>query len=150
MKMQETLLSRRGMLAMVVAGGTFVAAAMAAKKTGGVLRSGGLRRLLGATPSASSLATAEMTDWEAQAGTLFNVAGYSLRLSGVQALPLVGERPAGLRQRPFIAVFDAPQGVSLPGNLIYRIVPPSSPSFDIYLSDAASSTFPTRMHALFN
>lgn len=101
-------------------------------------------------PLSVPLATAEMEAWVAAAGSQFNTAGYTLQLAGVEPLRLVGTRPAQLRQQPFIAIFDVPVGGNMPGNLIYRIFHRSIPTFDIFLTEASSPAYPTRMYALFN
>ena len=150
MKADIGRVSRRGLLAGAGVCGVATVAALAAGGTsllsGGATQSGSTSS---PTPPAS-LATAEMADWLAEVGSTFRAAGYRLKLAGVTALPLVGNRPAGLRLRPFIAVLDA-QGTSvLPGELIYAITHPDYPGFDIYLTNAPTATNPRRMHALFN
>ena len=122
--------------------------AVAATRTGGVDRISRKMRLMQGRARPSSLATAEVEDWMAEAGSQFSVAGYRLRLTGVRRLPL-GPRPVELRQKPFIAVFDLLSRHFLPGDLIYPISHPHYPPFEIYLTNAPTRWHPRRMQALF-
>ena len=142
-------LSRRNLLAGVAALGAFAVVAMAAKSSR-TARSLSLRSTSGgARARPASLATAEIEHWMAEVGSQFDIAHTRMRLAGVRALPAEGTRPAELRQRPFIAVFDLPQGEALPGNLVYRIANQAYPAFDIYLAEPSDQRL-HRMLAVFN
>ncbi len=142
-------LSRRDLLAGVTAIGAFAVVAMAAKKSQ-LARSSSLRSSASSARSRpDSLATAEIEHWMAEVGSLFDIAHTRMRLSGVRALTTEGPRPPELRQRPFIAVFDLPQGEALPGNLLYRIAHQRYPAFDIYLAEPDDQRL-HRMLAIFN
>jgi hypothetical protein len=145
----EKRLSRRDLLAGFAAVGAFAAVAMAAKNSR-ITRSSSLRGTATGTRSRpASLATAEIEHWMAEVGSDFDIAHTRMRLSGVRALAAEGTRPAELRQRPFIAVFDLPQGEALPGNLLYHIANRNYPAFDIYLSEPGDQSL-HRMLAIFN
>lgn len=145
----EKHLSRRNLIAGFAAVGAFAAVAMAAK-SGRIARSSSLRgTTTGGRSRPASLATAEIEHWMAEVGSEFDIVHTRMRLSGVRALPADGERPAELRQRPFIAVFDLPQGEALPGNLLYNIVNRHYPAFDIYLAEPGDQSL-HRMLAIFN
>jgi hypothetical protein len=151
MTASSNVISRRAMLAGAGATGLLAIGAVAATTHNGVDPiSRRLKALLQTRQRPSSLATAEIEDWMAVAGSIFTAAGYRLRFAGVRALAERGERPEGLRHKPFIAVFDALGGHRLPGGLIYTISHPDYPSFDIFLDDAPAPHRPRRMTALFN
>ena len=142
--------SRRNLLAGLAAVGTFAVVAMAAKNSR-IARSSSLRSISGggSLTRPASLATAEIEHWMAEVGSWFDIGYTRMRLAGVRALPVEGTRPAELRQRPFIAVFDLPQGEALPGNLVYRIANQRYPAFDIYLAEPDDQRL-NRMLAVFN
>ena len=145
----EKRLSRRDLLAGFAAVGAFAVVAMAAKNSH-IVRSTSLRRTATNTRSRpASLATAEIEHWMAEVGSDFDIAHTRMRLSGVRALTAEGPRPAELRQRPFVAVFDLPRGEALPGNLLYRIAHQAYPAFDIYLAEPDDRSL-HRMLAVFN
>lgn len=101
--------------------------------------------------TADSLATAEMDAWAARTGSVFQTnTGSELRLSGIVPLPSKGARPAALRDRAFLAVFDVVSGAAVAGGLIYRVATAGSDPFDIHLDQAGVPEFPARMHAVFN
>ncbi len=85
----------------------------------------------------------------AEVGAEFEIAYTRMRLAGVRALPTAGARPPEIRQRPFIAVFDLPQGEALPGNLVYRIANRAYPAFDVFLAEPDDGRL-NRMLAIFN
>ena len=146
---EKSVLSRRALMAGAGALVVTAAAATTAAQWGRVDPiSRKMRALLRLRPRPVSLATAEVEDWMAASGTQFRVAGYRLRLAGVRRLQ-TGGRPAGLRQRPFVAVFDLLSRARLPGDLIYTIAHPNYGSFDIFLTHAPRPWFPRRMHAVF-
>lgn len=101
-----------------------------------------------ATSSAPPLATAEAEAWIAAAGTTFSAGGRPMRLAGVELIGAAGGRPAELRQQGFIAVFDMVDGAGLAGDQNYTITHATIPTFNIHLSNSASS--PSRMVASFN
>jgi len=146
----DQALSRRKMLAVIAAAGTLAAIAMAAKNTSAFQRSTSLARpgSFGRVRPAS-LATAEIEYWQAEVGSDFDIAHTRMRLAGVRALEVAGARPPEIRQRPFIAVFELPQGEVLPGNLVYRIANRYYPEFDIFLAEPDGSSL-DRMLAVFN
>lgn len=94
------------------------------------------------------LATAEVGTWIPAAGTRFTAGVYSLVLAGVESVASPGARPADLRQQAFIAAFDVEQGGFMPGDLVYRLSSATTTTFDIFMSNSATSA--TRMYALFN
>ena len=142
-------LSRRNLLAGFAAVGAFAVVAMAAKNSR-IARSSSLRSTSGgARTRPASLATAEIEHWMAEVGSWFDIAHTRMRLAGVRALPVEGARPAEVRQRPFIAVFDLPQGEAMPGNLVYRIANQAYPAFDVYLAEPGDQSL-HRMLAVFN
>ncbi len=143
--------SRRTLL-LALAGGVVAMGALTIPGAG-LSPSRAMRRIAGQVPllrNYVSLAHADMTEWSELAGSLFRTdSGAELRLAGVEPLPSSGARPAGLRERAFVAVFEVARGVSLPGDLIHRMRRRGGPSFDIYLA-AADAAAPRRMHAVFN
>ena len=149
MASEKAALSRRAVMAGAGALVVTAAAATTAAQWGRVDPiSRKMRELLRLRPRPVSLATAEVEDWMAASGAQFTVAGYRLRLAGVRRLQ-AGERPEGLRQQPFVAVFDLLSRARLPGDLIYTIAHPDYGSFDIFLTNAPLPWFPRRMHAVF-
>ena len=147
--MTDSTMSRRAVIGGSAAASLVALTAFAATGNGGVDRiSRKMRMMLKARSRPSSLATAEVEDWMAEAGSHFRVPGYRLRLTGVRRLPL-GSRPLELRQKPFIAVFDLLSRHFLPGDLIYPISHPHYPPFEIYLTNAPTRWHPRRMQALF-
>ena len=144
-------MSRRNMLVGLAAAGVIGAIAMAAKTGGGETGSTDAAASgAGGSTRPASLATAEIEHWMAEVGASFDIAFTRMRLAGVTPLEIEGApRPANLRQRPFVAVFDLPQGQTLPGNLVYRIVTRNYPAFDIFLDEPAPTAL-RRMRAVFN
>lgn len=108
----------------------------------------GVRRLFGMPPAgAVPLATATQEQWAAQVGQVFEVAGQTMRLAGVRALPSLGARPASVRQRGFLAVFDLAGGSALASDLIYDLSHRVHGQLSLFLTATDS---PSRMHAVFN
>jgi len=109
------------------------------------------RRLLAGNPVTRrflSLADAGQAEWAAQVGSVFTASGgHMLRLAGVQPLLSRGERPAGLRDRAFLAVFDVAGGASLAGDVIYTLTHPQYGATQVFLSLSGT---PGRMQAVFN
>ena len=141
-------LSRRNV--MLGAGGLVGLAALIATPGLRPLLPGGVRRMLDggrAAPGALALAQAEGEQWAAQVGSTFSVAGQTLRLAGIRPLESSGERPAGLRRRAFLAVFDIAGGGSLPADLIYELTHRRHGALSLFLS---ATDNPSRMHAVFN
>ena len=134
----------------VVLGATGMLAVAAAFTAPGLkpLVPNGVRRLFGMPPAgAVPLASATHEQWAAQVGQIFSIAGQSVRLAGVRALPSIGARPASLRQRGFVAVFDVAGGSALPGDLIYELSHRLHGQLSLFLSATES---PSRMLAVFN
>jgi hypothetical protein len=89
-----------------------------------------------------------MSEWTTQIGSTFTVGGgYALRLAGVEPLQSEGERPPGLRDRAFAAVFDVARGGTLPGDLIYTVSHPQYGPLQLFMSATSN---PRRMLAIFN
>ena len=150
MSVEGARVSRRAMLAGAAATGIVALGAMAATG-GGVDRiTKSMRALLKGRRRPASLATAEVEDWIAEAGTQFVAAGYRLRLAGVKTLRDAGRRPQGLRRKSFIAVFDVVDRRTLRGDRLYAIRHPRYPAFQIYLTNAPTRARPRRVHALFS
>jgi hypothetical protein len=144
--MAQKLFSRRN----VVLGATGMLAVAAAFTSSGLkpLVPNGARRMLGMRPAgAVELASATHDLWAAQVGQTFTIAGQTLRLAGIRALPSPGARPASLRQRGFLAVFDVAGGATLPGDLIYELSHRLHGELSLFLT--ATDT-PSRVHAVFN
>ena len=109
------------------------------------------RRLLAGNPVTRrflSLADAGQAEWATQVGSVFTeISGHTLRLAGVRPLLSVGERPAGLRDRAFLAVFDVAGGAAMAGDVIYTLTHPQYGATQVFLS---LSDTQGRMHAVFN
>ena len=97
----------------------------------------------------TSLATSEMDRWSRMVGTDFTSGAFRLRLQGVRALNSTGVRPDEVRDTAFLAVFDVLAGGYMPGDLIYRMTSRNQ-VLDVFLANAFTREFPTRMHAVFN
>ena len=109
------------------------------------------RRLLASNPLTRRflpLAWAEQAEWEAQVGTVFTAAGgQSLRLAGVEPLQSSGERPAGLRRRAFLAVFDVAGGLAPAGHALHTLTHPRHGALELFLSPSGTQA---RIFAVFN
>ena len=144
--MVHKVFSRRN----VVLGATGMVAIAAAITTPGLkpLMPNGVRRLFGVSPAgAVPLASGTQEQWATQVGQVFEVAGQSMRLVGVRALPSGGTRPASLRSRAFLAVFELAGGASLPSDLIYELSHRLHGELSLFLTATDSAS---RMHAVFN
>ena len=94
------------------------------------------------------LVQAARADWESQIGSIFRVVGgYRLRLTGTRAFQHADSRPAGVRRRGFLAVFEVLDGKSMAGDLIYGMWQREYGGMQLFLSNSGS---PRIMHALFN
>ncbi|TMJ19757.1 MAG: hypothetical protein E6G92_08285 [Alphaproteobacteria bacterium] len=145
-------LSRRNML---IAGGGAVAAlgASIALPSGATAsprartQSSTQRRLSGARP----LASAGHDEWAAQVGSTFAVAGaQGLTLAQVRPLESSGRRPAGARDRAFLAEFEIVGRGRIAGDQTYMVSHPESGPFQMFLTAAGDARNPGRMHAVFN
>jgi hypothetical protein len=109
------------------------------------------RRLLAGNPVTRhflSLADAGQAEWAAQVGSVFTESsGRTLRLAGVRPLLSAGERPAGLRDRAFLAVFDVAGRAAMAGDAIYTLTHPQYGATQVFLS---LSDRQGRMLAVFN
>lgn len=152
MEKAVSTLTRRNLL-LAFAGGTAIAGISALLPFGSSTGSGLARRLASGnrwTRRFVSLGAADIEEWTAQVGSAFRVAGgWSLRLAGVRPLPSGGERPAGVRERAFAAVFDVVGGGDMPADLIYRVRPRDYAGFDMFL-EAVEGGAGRRMIAVFN
>ena len=146
----NALLSRRNMIVGAAATAVAATVALAASNRSIARRSGGfVRWVMNQRLRPASLATAEMEHWMAEVGADFEIGFTRMRLVGVQPLPLVGDRPEGLRRRPFVAIFDLPQGESYPGNIVHRVHNARYPAFDIFFAEPTLERL-NRMTAVFN
>lgn len=94
------------------------------------------------------LLEAARADWESQIGSIFRViGGYRLRLTGTRPFPSADSRPAGVRRRGFMAVFEVLDGQTMAGDLIYGMWQREYGGMQLFLSNSGS---PRIMHALFN
>lgn len=105
-----------------------------------------LRRML------LSLANASYEEWMDLVGATFAVGGgTSLRLVGVEPFAARGTRPIALaRGSAFVAHFDAPNGQTMAGDLIYLATHPQYGPLQIFLSASTDPRMPRRMTAVFN
>lgn len=104
-----------------------------------------------ATGQGRALAVGEIDQWSRMVGTRFQASGYRLALAGVRPLASSGRRPANVaRQKAFLAVFDVLDGQDMPGNMIHSMSAAGRGALDVFLTSAASTEFPRRMHAVFN
>src|SRR4051794_21054421 len=69
------------------------------------------------------LATASVDDWALQIGTTFQTStGHTLKLADVRQFDHQNKRPAGLRDRAFVAGFELVSGAgALPNELVLRV-----------------------------
>ena len=94
------------------------------------------------------LIQATRADWETQIGTIFRVVGgYRMRLTGTRAFYNAENRPAGVRRRGFMAVFEVLDGKTMTGDLIYGMWQREYGGMQLFLSNSGDSRI---MHALFN
>jgi len=98
----------------------------------------------------ASLASAGYEEWAEQVGATFLVGGaQGMSLAGVRPLASSGTRPAGMRDRAFVALFDVAGG-TMAGDLIYTVSHQNSGPFQVFLSAASDPRTPGRMLAVFN
>jgi hypothetical protein len=144
--------SRRNML--IAAGGA--AAAIGATvalpyRAGAAARTAEAARTRPSLAGGSSLASAGYDEWARLVGTSFALGGgQALVLAGVRAVDSAGPRPAGTRDRAFIAAFDLRGARTMAGDQIYTVSNPASGPFQIFLSAAPDARTPGRMLAVFN
>jgi len=101
--------------------------------------------------SAQSLASASYDEWAGQVGSTFTVAGgQRLTLQGVRPMESSGPRPAGSRDRAFVATFDVLGRGTMAGDLIYTVSHADHGPLQIFISAAADPRLPGRMLAVFN
>lgn len=97
-----------------------------------------------------SLATATYEEWESVVGTDFALGGgVILQLVGVRALPTSGEKPGGVREQGFAALFDPVSRQSVAPDLIYTATHPTGPA-QIFLAATSDPRTPRRLVAVFN
>lgn len=96
------------------------------------------------------LDSATVDDWALQVGTDFqSSSGHTLKLAYVQQFDHQNKRPAGLRDRPFVAGFDVVSGTTvLPTQVLLRVNHREGGSFDMFLT-AAGPKKPGQMLAVF-
>lgn len=98
-----------------------------------------------------SLANAGYDEWAAQVGSIFTLGdGTRLTLAGVRAFPSAGLRPRGVRDRAFVALFDAGSGRSPAPDLIQTATHAQYGPLPLFLSAAGDPRTPGRMLAVFN
>ena len=148
MERAASSLSRRNIL--IGAAGATVCAIVAAPLLRPVVGER-TRRLLAGNPITRrflSLADAEQAEWAALVGSVFaESGGRTLRLAGVRPLLSAGERPAGLRDRAFLAVFDVAGRAAMAGEMIYALTHPQYGAAQVFLSQSDRQG---RMLAVFN
>lgn len=101
-----------------------------------------------------SLGAAEIEYWRGLVGQTFAVSGAEgpmhADLVAVTALPVVGERPAGLRVQPFILEFDFAAREQATGDALYTLAFGRDPASMMYLQLAGHPNAGTRLTALLN
>jgi hypothetical protein len=97
------------------------------------------------------LATATVDDWALQVGTTFKAStGHTLKLADVRQFDHQNKRPAGLRDRAFVAGFEVVSGTgALAEQLLLRVSHPEGGTFDMFLTAAAPDK-PKRRIAVFD
>lgn len=127
--------SRRTVLLGLAAGG--VAA-------GGALTVPGMREVANDRPGAprftgqrKPLPDASFEQWQSEVGSIFYIAteagALAITLIEVDAVPVVGSRPAFLRTQPFELRFDAERGARLPaGDKLYSMRHAKYDDFGLY------------------
>lgn len=142
-------ISRRNML-IGLAGGA--AATAGTVSTNGFTESASFANLLrpaGIGHNGGPLAHAGYDDWKERVGTSFKAhSGQVLKLVDVQAFRQQGARPAGLRDRAFVARFDVTEGAALVEDL-YGVAHAEAGAFEMFLTNAGPDK-PLRMLAVFN
>jgi hypothetical protein len=146
----ESLLSRRNVI--VGVGGTVAVGALAVSDAGQKQVQAFKQQLWKNRPGRHNvrLSTASVDDWAVQVGSKFQTStGHTLKLVDVRQFDHQGKRPAGLRDRPFVAGFEVVSGKStLPDQLLLRINHSEGGTFDLFLTAAAPDK-PKRRIAVF-
>jgi len=107
-------------------------------------------RPLGLGKRGVGLGTATSGDWALQEESLFTAeTGHVLKLADVQVFSERTPRPAGLRDKAFVARFDIVRGGPMEGDKTYRFNHRDGGTFDMYLSSKNPAN-PLRMLAVFN
>lgn len=147
MKDTRLSLSRRTMLiatgAVAAMGTTIAAPADAANPA---------PRGRGRTPRSGGrpLASAGHDEWAAEVGSTFAVAGAQrLTLAEVRPFESAGPRPAGARDRAFVAQFDVAGSGTITRDGIYTVTHPRHGPFQMFLT-AGGDANPRRLQAVFN
>lgn len=97
-----------------------------------------------------NLGTANADDWALQVGSTFTAhTGHLLKLVDVQAFRADKSRPAGLRDKAFVARFDVAEGGAMSGSDLYRMNHPEGGTFEMLLTGGVPGK-PLRMLAVFN
>ena len=136
---RNLLIASGGAVAVLGAG---VAPAFAATNPGSEPRG---RDRVGTSP----LASAGHDQWAAEVGSTFGIAGaQGLALTEVRPLDSSGPRPAGGRDRAFVAKFDVVGG-RIAGDGIHTVSHPRHGPFQIFLTGAGDGGL-GRVHAVFN
>lgn len=96
------------------------------------------------------LASATVDDWALQIGSLFHTStGHTLKLTDVRQFGGQNKRPAGLRDRSFVAGFEIVAGnAPLPRELTFRVTHPNGGTFDMF-NTAGGPDKPKRRLAVF-
>lgn len=141
--------SRRTVVAGVAAAGTLAAVGIATSEGVVPLGADGPGAALFGSRATAPLMAGEIDLWQTAIGDSFGIASTSMRLIGVEPLASPGARPAGLRRRGFIAVFELSAFAQLPGNLIYTISSAGHGTFDLYLVEG-TGRFANRLKAVLN
>ena len=101
-----------------------------------------------------SLGAGEIDYWRGLVGQNFAVSGAEgpmrADLVAVTPLPVVGDRPAGLRVQPFILEFDFAARERVAGDALYTLAFARDPASMMYLQLAARTDSGTRLTALLN
>lgn len=92
-----------------------------------------------------------MADWTRLVGSVFEGAGFRLRLAGLRPLGSEGARPANVaRAGAFLLAFDTLGAATMPGDLIYALSTTGAGPLDVFLVNVSTAEAPGRMHAVFN
>jgi len=146
----ESLLSRRNVI--VGVGGTVAVGAFAVSDAGQEQVQAFKQQLWKNRPGRRNvrLSSASVDDWAIQVGSKFQTStGHTLKLADVRQFDHQGKRPAGLRDRPFVAGFEVVSGKgTLPDQLLLRINHSEGGTFDLFLTAAAPDK-PNRRIAVF-
>jgi len=146
----ESLLSRRNVI--VGVGGTVAVGAFAVSDAGQKQVQAFKQQLWKNRPGRRNvrLSSASVDDWAIQVGSKFQTStGHTLKLADVRQFDHQGKRPAGLRDRPFVAGFEVVSGKgTLPDQLLLRINHSEGGTFDLFLTAAAPDK-PNRRIAVF-